>query len=156
MEAQDFDIKDLLSRVARGEGLTALQSEAAFDSFMDGTATPAQMAALLTAFRIKGIEHWEIAGGVRALRKAMIPVASTDTEALLDTCGTGGGTVTTFNISTAAALVAARAVVPAASRARARSPASLGGPRRRRPSPRPRRRPATRPSSRPCSGSSSS
>ena len=109
MEAEAFDIKDLLSRVAAGEGLTARQSEAAFDSFMDGSATHAQMAALLTAFRLKGVEPWEIAGGVRALRKAMIPVASSDPESLLDTCGTGGGAVTTFNISTAAALVAAGA-----------------------------------------------
>jgi len=111
MDSEPFDIKDLLGRVASGQGLTAGQSERFFDAFMDGTATHAQMAALLTAFRIKGIEPWEIAGGVRALRKAMIPVKSTDTDQLLDTCGTGGGSVTTFNISTAAALVAAGAGV---------------------------------------------
>jgi anthranilate phosphoribosyltransferase len=51
----------------------------------------------------------ELAGWVRALRKAMIPVRASDTGALVDTAGTGGGALTTFNISTAAALVAAGA-----------------------------------------------
>jgi len=60
------------------------------------------------------IDPAEVAGGVRALRKAMVPVASKAPERLVDTAGTGGGTVTTFNISTAAALVVAGAGVPVA------------------------------------------
>jgi anthranilate phosphoribosyltransferase len=53
----------------------------------------------------------EVAGVARALRRAMVTIEATDTAALVDTCGTGGGTMTTFNISTAAALLAAGAGV---------------------------------------------
>ena len=72
------------------------------------------MAGVLVGLRAKGIRPSEVAGGVRALRKAMLPVASSDADRLVDTAGTGGGSVTTFNISTAAALVAAGAGVPVA------------------------------------------
>lgn len=57
--------------------------------------------------RTRGILPGEVAGGVRALRRVMVPVPAADPDGLVDTCGTGGGAVTTFNISTAAALVAA-------------------------------------------------
>ena len=66
------------------------------------------MAALLTALRAKGEAPVEVAGGVKALRKAMIPIQAGAALDVIDTCGTGGGTVTTFNISTAAALVRSR------------------------------------------------
>jgi anthranilate phosphoribosyltransferase len=72
------------------------------------------MAGLLVGLRAKGIDPSEVAGGVRALRKAMLPVAARAPERLVDTAGTGGGAVTTFNISTAAALVVAGAGVPVA------------------------------------------
>lgn len=101
----------LLARVASGETLTADDAEAAFSAIMAGTASHVQAASLLVALRVRGETPAEIAGGVRALRSAMIPVRATDGEPLLDTCGTGGGTTTTFNISTAAALVAAGAGV---------------------------------------------
>ena len=61
--------------------------------------------------RTRGILPGEVAGGVRALRRAMVPVPAGEPEELTDTCGTGGGTLTTFNISTAASLVAAGAGV---------------------------------------------
>jgi anthranilate phosphoribosyltransferase len=111
MDPKDFDIKDVLARAAAGKSLTAREAESAFDCLMDGSATQAQMAALLTALRVKGLEPLEVAGGVRALQKAMIPVPASDVGALVDTCGTGGGSLTTFNISTAASLVAAGAGV---------------------------------------------
>jgi anthranilate phosphoribosyltransferase len=111
MEPNDFDIKGVLAKAASGGSLSALEAEAAFDCLMDGSATDAQMAALLTALRVKGLEPQEVAGGVRALQKAMIPVKATGAHELVDTCGTGGGTLTTFNISTAASLVAAGAGV---------------------------------------------
>lgn len=104
----------LLERVAEGQDLTASEAEAAFDSFMDGSATEIQMAGLLVGLRAKGLAPSEVAGGVRALRTAMVPVASSDPDLLVDTAGTGGGTVTTFNISTAAAFVVAGAGVPVA------------------------------------------
>ena len=66
------------------------------------------MAALLMGLRVKGETAEEVAGAARALRGAMVRVEA-DGAYLVDTCGTGGGAVTTFNISTAAALVAAGA-----------------------------------------------
>ena len=95
-----------IRRVLSGETLDAAAAEAAFDRFMSGEATQAEMAALLAALRMRGETPAEVAGGVRALRKAMIPLALHD-DRIIDTCGTGGGTLTTFNISTAAAIVAA-------------------------------------------------
>ena len=75
---------------------------------MQGGATPAQVSALLMGLRVKGETAAEIAGAARALRGAMVRV-EVDLPHLVDTAGTGGGTVTTFNISTGAALVAAGA-----------------------------------------------
>ncbi len=103
---ESFDLQTVIQKAAGGEHLTGFEAEFAFDVFMEGEASPVQMAALLTALRAKGVTPVEVAGGVRALRKAMIPIDSASPDALIDTCGTGGGAVTTFNISTAAALVA--------------------------------------------------
>src|SRR5690606_25148612 len=99
----------LLARVATGETLSGDEAEAAFTAILSGTAAHVQTATLLVALRVRGETPPEPAGGVRALRRAMIPVRATDGEPLIDTCGTGGGALTTFNISTAAALVAAGA-----------------------------------------------
>ena len=96
---------DTIRRVLTGETLDAAAAEAAFDRFMSGEATKTEMAALLTALRMRGETPAEVAGGVRALRKAMIPLVLDD-DRIVDTCGTGGGTLTTFNISTAASIVA--------------------------------------------------
>src|SRR5688572_14002162 len=101
----------LLAKVTEGESLSSQEAEAAFDLFMDGSATPVQMAALLVGLRGKGLAPSEVAGGVRALRRAMVRVPARDPDSLVDTAGTGGGEITTFNISTAAALVAAGAGV---------------------------------------------
>lgn len=103
-----------LELVIEGVHLNARQAEAAFDRFMDGTASEAKMAGLLVGLRAKGVSPSEVAGGVRALRSAMLPVASADAARLVDTAGTGGGAVTTFNISTAAAFVVAGAGAPVA------------------------------------------
>ena len=98
-----------IRRLAHGETLHAADVTAAFDVVMRGDATPAQTAALLVALRIKGESPDEVAGVARALRGAMLVLPATDPDALVDTCGTGGGQVMTFNISTAAALLAAGA-----------------------------------------------
>ena len=111
MEDQEQDLTDFIRRVTQGEHLTVAEAEAAFDTFMDGTATPVLMAALLAGLRTKDVVATEVAGGVRALQKAMIQVPAEAPDTLVDTAGTGGGNVTTFNISTAAALVAAGAGV---------------------------------------------
>ena len=99
-----------IRRVLSGETLEAEAAEAAFDRIMSGEAGEAEMAAFLTALRMRGETAAEVAGGVRALRKAMIPL-TLDDDRIIDTCGTGGGTLTTFNISTAASIVAVAAGV---------------------------------------------
>jgi anthranilate phosphoribosyltransferase len=105
----DADVGELI-RQAAVRPLSAAEAEAAFTEVMEGRATPVQMAALLVAIRVRGAVPQEVAGGVRALRRAMVPVPG-DPAGLVDTCGTGGGALTTFNISTAAALLAAGAGV---------------------------------------------
>ncbi|MFQ5888492.1 MAG: anthranilate phosphoribosyltransferase [Gemmatimonadota bacterium] len=99
-------MREWIRRIGEGEALTIDEAEAAFDEIMRGRATPIEMAALLVGLKVRGETADEVAGGVRALRRAMVPVPASP-DRLLDTCGTGGGTLTTFNISTAAALVAA-------------------------------------------------
>ena len=110
-DAPTIDLTTLIGRAAAGQRLSADDAEAAFIEVMEGRASPVQLAALLVALRVRGETPQEIAGGVRALRRAMIPVPAPADYVLVDTCGTGGGAVTTFNISTAAAFVAAGAGV---------------------------------------------
>ncbi|HUF31433.1 MAG TPA: anthranilate phosphoribosyltransferase [Gemmatimonadaceae bacterium] len=100
-----------IRRLAAHESLTADETTAAFDVVMQGEATAAQVAAVLMALRVKGETAEEVAGGARALRNAMVALPAVDAHALVDTCGTGGGRIPTFNISTAAALLAAGAGV---------------------------------------------
>ncbi len=110
-EANTVDLTRLIARAAAGERLSVADAEAAFVEVMEGRATPVQLSALLVAMRVRGETPQEVAGGVRALRRAMISVPAPTDWLLVDTCGTGGGSVTTFNISTAAAFVAAGAGV---------------------------------------------
>ena len=104
-----------ITQLAHGQHLTAEASGAAFDELMAGRASPGQVAALLVGLRVLGETEDEIAGAATALRRAMVPLPGLAHRVdLVDTCGTGGGAVPTFNISTAAALVAAGAGVPIA------------------------------------------
>jgi anthranilate phosphoribosyltransferase len=100
-----------LIRAATERPLTADEADAAFGEIMEGRATPVQIAALLIGIRVRGAAPEEVAGGVRAMRRAMVAVPVSSPDEVVDTCGTGGGTLSTFNISTAAALVAAGAGV---------------------------------------------
>lgn len=95
-----------LIRAAVERPLSETEAEAAFDAVMQGRATPVQIAALLVGIRARGAAPEEVAGGVRALRSAMVPVPVSADAQVIDTCGTGGGSLTTFNISTASALLA--------------------------------------------------
>lgn len=101
------DLTAVIERLITGESLSAAEAEAALDFVMRGEASDVQTAALLVALRGKGETREEIHGLVRAMRSHAEPVRS-QREHLVDTAGTGGGT-TTFNVSTAAALVAAGA-----------------------------------------------
>lgn len=105
--APDFNPVPLLAKVVGGEDLSAGEAAAAFGHVVSGDASPIGTGALLAALQTKGLAPSEVAGGVEALRGAMIPVQAAERSTLVDTCGTGGGRVSTFNISTAAALVAA-------------------------------------------------
>lgn len=100
-------VQAALRTLASGGSLTAEEAGGAFDLMMQGEASPAQVAGLLMALRVKGETPAEVTGAARALRRAMVPLAVSAPGELVDTCGTGGGAVTTFNISTAAALLAA-------------------------------------------------
>jgi anthranilate phosphoribosyltransferase len=100
-----------IRQLAGGQSLNAEETALAFGAIMRGEASPAQVAAILVALRVKGETVDEVAGGAQALRDAMVRLPAADADGLVDTCGTGGGAVTTFNISTAAALVAAGAGV---------------------------------------------
>jgi anthranilate phosphoribosyltransferase len=100
-----------IRRVAFGDSLDADLATEAFGTIMRGEATAAQIAALLIGLRVKGETANEVTGAARALRAAMIHLPTSNTDDLVDTCGTGGGAVPTFNISTAAALLAAGAGV---------------------------------------------
>ena len=103
--AVELALKRLATRKHLGQELAA----EAFGQLMRGEATPAQTGSLLTGLRVRGELPEDVAGAVLALRDAMVSVPVVDQSHLIDTCGTGGGSVSTFNISTAAALVAAGA-----------------------------------------------
>ncbi|MCH7987942.1 MAG: anthranilate phosphoribosyltransferase [Planctomycetes bacterium] len=109
----NHEIRTALDLILDGRDLSAEEMQAAMAVIMDGRAGEAETAALLTALRIKGEAVAEIVGAARAMqeRATTIPTAR---QALLDTCGTGGDGLQTFNISTATAFVAAAAGVPVA------------------------------------------
>lgn len=101
---------DVLAPLMAGQDLSEDTAAAAMGAVMEGGATGAQVAAFVTALRMKGESTAEVAGLVRAMRAAALPVPLADSsEALVDTCGTGGDRAGTFNVSTLAALVAAGA-----------------------------------------------
>src|SRR5258705_3138353 len=109
----DSPLRRALSALANRQALSEDQTAEVFGVVMAGEATPAQIGALLMGLRAKGETADELAGATRALRGAMVRVTAAH-DHLVDTCGTGGGSVPTFNISTVAAFVAAGAgaVVP--------------------------------------------
>jgi anthranilate phosphoribosyltransferase len=102
-------LRDAIRLLASGQPLGAAAITSAFDVVMRGEATPAQIAALLVGLRVRGESSDVIAAVARSLRSAMVALPADRPDDLVDTCGTGGGTVTTFNISTGAALLAAGA-----------------------------------------------
>ncbi|MBC7805124.1 MAG: anthranilate phosphoribosyltransferase [Akkermansiaceae bacterium] len=106
-------MKTALSKLITGAHLSVAEAEAAMTALTNGNASPAQIGALLAALRVKGETVDEITGFARVLRAKSLRV-QTSRRPLLDTCGTGGDTVKTFNISTAAAFVAAAAGVAVA------------------------------------------
>jgi len=106
-------IEAILGRLAAGEDLSMEEMAAAIDAVVDGQVNEGQTGLLLMALKAKGETSAELAGAALALRRHMTPIRSTR-SGVVDTCGTGGDGSGTFNISTAAAIVAAAAGVPVA------------------------------------------
>jgi anthranilate phosphoribosyltransferase len=103
-------IRDTLENLIKQRDLTREEASALMDSIVSGELGDAQIAAVMVALRAKGETVEEIAGFVSSLRDKVIRVSAAR-DGLVDTCGTGGDGTHTFNISTAAALVAAGAGV---------------------------------------------
>jgi anthranilate phosphoribosyltransferase len=101
-------MQDALAQLLDGNDLSRDEARRVMDTIMSGDATPAQIGGFLVALRLKGETADEIAGCAEAMRAHVLPVHPTR-EDLVDTAGTGGDGGKTFNISTAAALVAAAA-----------------------------------------------
>ena len=108
----DAMMRRALETLVSGEDLDVATARGAMDTIMEGTATPAQMAAFLVGLRAKGASVDEVFGMVESMREHGTRVELD--VAAVDTCGTGGDGTGTFNISTAAALVVAGAGFPVA------------------------------------------
>ena len=101
-------MRDALNTVIEGRDLTRAEAREAMTTIMRGEATQAQIGGFLVALRVKGETADEIAGCAEAMREHVLPVRPRRDD-LVDTAGTGGDGANTYNISTAAALVAAAA-----------------------------------------------
>ncbi len=106
-------MKEFLQKVSCGANLTQSEMVAAFDLIMSGGATAAQIAGFIVALRMKGETVEEIAGGAESMRRHAVFIDCMGLS-VVDTCGTGGDSCDTFNISTTAAFVVAGAGVPVA------------------------------------------
>lgn len=104
-------LHSVIAALANGSNLDQDAVAGAFDVVMRGDASPVQISALLTGLRVRGETADVVAGAAQAMRRAMLTLEIADPGGIVDTCGTGGGALGTFNISTAAALVAAGAGV---------------------------------------------
>ncbi len=105
-------LKPTLARLALGETLSVAEAEDAFGLIMAGEATPAQIAGLLMAMRVRGETVPELTGAVQAMRARMVEVKAPIDS--IDVCGTGGDGVGTLNVSTAVTFVLAGAGVTVA------------------------------------------
>ena len=102
-----------IARVTDRQSLSEAEAYAVMNQIMGGDATPAQISSLITGMRMKGETVDEIVGFARAMREHATPVRPSVTG-YIDTCGTGGDGLHTFNISTTTAFVVAGAGVPVA------------------------------------------
>ncbi|HEY6874659.1 MAG TPA: anthranilate phosphoribosyltransferase [Geobacteraceae bacterium] len=111
-------IKNAIAKVVERQDLSETEMVRVMDQVMSGEATPAQIAAFITALRMKGETVDEITGAARVMRDKVTPIRvgrnvldmdrddiNLDQESILDTCGTGGSGTNTFNVSTTVAFV---------------------------------------------------
>jgi anthranilate phosphoribosyltransferase len=104
--------RNIIQRLMDRQDLTMTEAAGAMNTIMEGRATQAQIGAFLTALRMKGERPEEIAAFARVMRQHAVTIRPVTKGMLVDTCGTGGDGMHTFNISTTAALVAAGAGIP--------------------------------------------
>ena len=104
-------LASILLKLCRRENLSRTEARQAFLHIMSGEASDAEIGGLLVGLAAKGTTVDELVGAASVMREKVIPVACDDAGVVLDTCGTGGDVRGTFNISTAAALIAAAAGV---------------------------------------------
>ncbi len=102
-------IKDALQKLVIRTDLSRGEVEACMEEIMEGQASPAQIAAFITALRMKGETVEELTGGAATMRKHATTIDAGGRQHVVDIVGTGGDAANTFNISTAAAFVAAGA-----------------------------------------------
>jgi anthranilate phosphoribosyltransferase len=107
-------IKEGIQKLVNGTNLTSEESQETMKEIMSGNATNAQIAAFLTALRVKGETVEELIAFAQVMREYCHRIHPSITGRLIDTCGTGGDKIKTFNISTAAAFVVAGAGIPIA------------------------------------------
>lgn len=98
---------ELLGRLIRGESLSRDESDGLFSAIMAGSVAPELLGAILAAMAAKGESVDEIAGAAQAMRRTAVPIRAP--AGAIDTCSTGGDGISTFNVSTAAAIIAAAA-----------------------------------------------
>ena len=123
-------IKEAINKLVIGKDLDETLMVAVMNEIMSGETTPAQIGAFITALRIKGETIEEISGAAKVMRekstRIATDVAMSEGEVLVDTCGTGGDSSGTFNVSTTTAFVVAGAGIPVAKHGN-RSVSSLCG-----------------------------
>ncbi len=106
-------IKEAIDKVVKKMDLSEAEMMAAMEEIMEGNATPAQIGSFITALRMKGETVEEVTGAARIMRQKATHVNACATT-IVDTCGTGGDKLNTFNISTTAAFVVAAAGITVA------------------------------------------
>lgn len=109
-----MDIVSAIKKVTAQEDLDTEEMISVMQDIMGGETTDAQNAAFLVGLQMKGVKASELLGGATVMRQLSAKVEVENSAFLVDTCGTGGSGTNTFNVSTAAALVAAAAGVKVA------------------------------------------
>ncbi len=102
-------IKEFIKKITSGIDLSGRETEKLFSILMNGQATDAQIGAILTGLKMKGETVEEISAAASVMKREAVKVPVKDRSKLVDTCGTGGDKVNTFNVSTITAFVVAGA-----------------------------------------------
>ena len=101
--------KNYLGALLKGEDLSSSEMSSLMNLIMTGELSSAQIASCIVAMQIKGATSDEIAAAASVMREHSNKVIVQDSQYLIDTCGTGGDSLQTFNVSTISAIVAAAA-----------------------------------------------